>query len=115
MRTTNDLAFNAVAVSGTTVYTSDPIPAESMFECSVQAVTSGSNPNAALKLQFSDDLPTYGNPVNWSDVTSATVSLTNNGVYAIQRTAVCAQWLQIVFTMASGSGVLTARLKSNGN
>jgi len=114
MRTANDLVFNATSVSGTTAYTSDPIPAESMFQFTVQVVTAGSNPNGTLKVQMSNDLPGTNVPTNFSDITSATVSTTNNGVYAIQKIDCCAQWLQVVYTNASGSGTVTARLKSNG-
>lgn len=114
MRYTNDLAFSAVAVESTDVINSDWIDASSMFQVSVQVVTAGSNPTGALKLQFSDDNPTHGDPSNASDVTSATVSTTTNGVYAIQKTEICAMWVRLVYTNSSGSGTVTARLKSNG-
>jgi hypothetical protein len=114
MRTTNDLVFDAVAVSGTDAFTTSWIPAESMYQFSIQAVTTGSNPNGTLKAQFSNDNPTSGSPSNATDITSATVSTTNNGVYAIQKTDICAQWLRFVYTNASGSGVLSARIKTNG-
>lgn len=114
MRYANDLALSSVPVSGTDVYASDWIDASSMFEASVQAVTSGSNPTGALKLQFSNDNQSSGSPTNISDITSATVSTTTNGVYAIHRTSICAQWIRLLYTNASGSGIISARLKSNG-
>ena len=114
MRAPNDVVLDAVSVSSTNAYSSDPIQADQIFSVSCQAVTSGSNPNGALKLQFSNDsLTLAGGPTNWSDVTSATVSTTNNGVYAIQKADICANWIKFVYTNASGSGVITARFKGN--
>lgn len=114
MRAPNDIIFDAVAVSGTDVYNSEAIPADQLFEATCQAVTTGSNPNGALKAQFSNDNPTTGAPVSWSDITSATVSTTNNGTYAVQKFTFAAMFIRFVFTNASGSGVLTARFKGNG-
>ena len=114
MRAPNTLLFNGTAVTGTTAYTSDAIPAESMVYVSGQVVTAGSNPNGAFKLQFSNDYPLAGSPTNWSDVTGATVSTTSNGVYAIQAVVVCAQFVRFVYTNASGSGTISARYKASG-
>jgi hypothetical protein len=115
VRLINDALLSAVSVTGTNAYNSDPIKAESILQFSVQAVTSGSNPNGALKVQFSnDDQTSATSPTNWSDVTSATVSTTNNGVYAIQKIECCAMWLRLVYTNASGSGAITATIKTNG-
>jgi hypothetical protein len=113
MRAANDLILDAVSVSSTTAYVSEAIPSDQMFQASAQIVTSGSNPNGAFKAQMSDDNPTQGDPQNWSDITSATVSTTNNGVYAIQKFDVCAQYIRFVYTNASGSGVVSARFKGN--
>lgn len=115
MRLTNDLVLDAVSVSSTTAYSSNWIDASSMYQASVQAITSGSNPNGAMKLEFSNDNPTNGQgPSHASDITSATVSTTNNGVYAIQKTDICAMWIRVTYTNASGSGVISARIKTNG-
>lgn len=114
MRAANDIVLDAVSVSNTTAYPSAAIQADQIFSVSAQAVTTGSNPNGALKLQFSNDsLTLAGGPTNWSDVTNATVSTTNNGVYAIQKADICAMWIRFVYTNASGSGAITARFKAN--
>ena len=114
IRAPNTLVFDAEAVTGTNAYNSEALPADQMVYVSCQAVTAGSNPNGTLKLQFSNDNPTSGTPTNWSDVTNATVSTTNNGVYAIQPALVCGQWVRFVYTNASGSGTITARYKASG-
>lgn len=111
MRYSNDTIFSAVAVSETNAYNSEAIDASSMYSVSAQAVTAGSNPNGAMKLQFSNDTQS---PSSWSDVTNATVSTTNNGVYAIQKADICAMWIRFVYTNASGSGTITAAFKANG-
>lgn len=120
MRPSNELVLNAVAVSDTNAYPSQWIPASQIAWASVQAITSGSNPNGTLKIQFSNDNPTVGDPqalttLNVSDVTNATVSTTNNGVYAVQKAEICANWIRVIYTNASGSGVISARLQTTGN
>jgi hypothetical protein len=77
MRYINEPVFSSTAVTGTNVYTSGWLDASSMLQCSVQAVTTGTNPTGTLKLQFSNDSPTTGSPVNASDVTGATVYIFN--------------------------------------
>lgn len=119
-RTAPILAFNAKAVTGTNAYSSVIIPAAHIFCVSIQAVTSGSNPNGALKMQFSNDNPTAGiDPTNWSDVVDATVSTTSNGVYSIQpnhsqKIEICANFIKLVYTNASGSGVISAHVEIFG-
>lgn len=116
MRAANDILLSAVAVTGTTAYPTEAIPADQMFQASAQAVTTGNNPNGALKAQFSLDNPTNGappSPSSWSDITSATVSTTNNGVYAVQKFDVCAMFIRFVYTNASGDGAITVRFKGN--
>lgn len=114
MRYTNDLAMDAVAVSSTDTVTSSWIDSSSMFQISVQAVAAGSNPNGTLKIQFSNDNPTAGSPTHASDITSASVSIANNGTFAIQKTDICAQYIRLSYTNSSGSGTLSARIKTNG-
>lgn len=111
------LAFSAVSVSSTTAYSSVIIPAMNIWKASVQAVTSGSNPTGALKVQFSNDNPASGlssDVSHWSDLGSATVSTTSNGVYKIDAFDVCAMWIKLVYTNASNSGAITAHVKTLG-
>lgn len=115
MRYANDVIIPTTAVATTEVVSSEWVPASSVFNVSAQIVTTGSNPNGAFKLQFSNDDPSTGlAPSNASDVTSATVSTTTSGVYAIQKTEICAMWIRFVYTNASGSGFIAARFKTNG-
>lgn len=115
MRFIPNLAFSATSVSSTNVYTSAAIDASSVFAASVQVVSAGSNPNGTVTLQYSNDIVNAGvAQTNWSTVGSATVALTNNGVYKIDKQDISAMFLRLSYTNASGSGTLTAVIKTDG-
>jgi hypothetical protein len=98
---------------------SQPIFAQFMLYASVQVVIAGgTSPTGALKVQFSNDpggpQNTTQPPTHWSDVPSATVSATDNGVYAIPKFDVAYNWLKLVWTFTSGTGTLSANMKTTG-
>jgi len=81
---------------------SSAVPATQILSVSAQAVV-GSGALGTLKLQFSNDKPNQSGgpvagPTNWSDVTSASIAVSGAGLFAIQKTEVCAQYLRLVYT-----------------
>lgn len=94
------------------------ILAENLFNVSLQAVVTGTS-TGTLKLQYSNDIvnpviPT-GTPTNWSDVPSATVSITGAGVFGIAKTDICYQFIRAIFVHTNGAaGTLTAIIKGLG-
>lgn len=81
------------------------------IQCSVQAVATGTLAGN-LKLQFSNDSV---DPTNWSDITNATVSITGTpGVFSIQKTELCYNFVRVVFTKSGGTGTITVNYQSLG-
>jgi hypothetical protein len=70
----------------------------------------------AVKLQYSNDpVQSPAVPTNWSDIPSATVTLTGTaGVFSIPKTDLCYNWVQAVFTASGGAGTVTATLQGVG-
>jgi hypothetical protein len=97
---------------------SDAIPAEFMLYCSVQIVSTGTAAGNT-KLQGSNDMPPAGQmapfvPTNWTDITNTTKAVTAGGTAMIEKTDVCYQWVRVTWSGGSGTGTITARLKSTG-
>lgn len=113
MRQSSELVFTAQDISTTS--TSAAFRVNYGLSFSIQAVFSGGgSPVGVLKVQLSNDSPTTGNPVNWSDLAGATVSVSADGVVHIPKTEICYQFLRFIYTTTSGTGVCTARLNVIG-
>lgn len=108
MRFVNDQVLNAADAS--TNQTSSQVDTSYIVCSSVHAVVTGTAVGT-LKLQCSND---PNPPSNWSDVPSASVSITGAGAFLIPKQDVSYQWVRVVFTNSSGTGTITARLKSIG-
>ena len=94
------------------------IPADQLFMCSAQAVTTGTS-TGVLKLQASNDivLPMIGSaqPVNWFDIPGATVSIAGAGVVGIVKTELCYQQIRAVFTPANAAaGTISVNIQVAG-
>jgi hypothetical protein len=102
----NGTIMDAVAVTGTTVYTSTAIPLDGLKNCSISFVsTSTATGTAKLQGSVDDsvyiDLPNSGETVNKS-VTAASShmwNLSNLGYRSIK----------VVYTNATNSGTVTAK------
>lgn len=121
MRPNNYTALNGL--SAATVQNSLAIDGSQLYACSVQGILAGGGSNVGtLKIQSSDDPPylctvgTSGNliPTNWNDIASASVTFSGNGSMTIPKTDLCYQWIRIVYTQTSGTGVntITANVKT---
>lgn len=96
MRYSNETLINAVTANATT--NTAAIDARQVLCVSAQIVSTAAG-TGTLKLQVSNDhFGNVGNPTNWSDVTSATVSITAAGVFYIQKTEICAEYARLVYT-----------------
>lgn len=77
---------------------------------SVQAVFTGT-PNGVFLLQASNDPGVSANDwpkaVNWTDITSSTVTVTGAGDLAINVVNSGYQWVRLVYRATSNSGTLT--------
>lgn len=116
MRTNNTKALDAINIATASV-TSSAIDTEFVFNASVIVKVTGSSPNGSVKVQASNDIssPLNGNAeTNWVDIASQTVSFTDVGVYIIPKFDVCYQAIRLVYTKVSGTGALTANVKTNG-
>ena len=112
MRFLNEIEINAGDASGN--ISSTGFDASSMLSMSVQAFST-STAAGTLKVQFSNDkVNSVGLVTHWSDVTSATASIAAAATVAIQKFDICAQWIRLVYTSSSGSGALTASIKTIG-
>lgn len=111
MRQVND---NIIPFQAAATINSSQIPALNLFYCSAQITTTGSAAGT-LKLQASNDetngLVTV--PTNWSDIPSATVSVSGAGSFLIPKTDLCYQWVRVVYTN-SGTGNISVVFKALG-
>jgi len=91
--------------------------------CSAQAVVTGSNPTGTLNLQMSNDPPkglsvdSSGKPipVNWSNIPSATVTITGNGPFLIPNTVLSYRWVRAFFVHGNGaSGNIVVNMETTG-
>jgi len=104
----------AIPVQAADSVNSAAIPTENILNVSAQLVATGSAAGT-LKFQCSNDNPVAGNtpPTNWSDIPSATVSVSGAGVFLIPDTAICYQWVRLVYAN-SGTGTFGVMVKTVG-
>lgn len=113
---------SVLSVVNDTTTNSAAIDCSDVLQISVQAVSTGT-PTATVKIQASNDTP-IGKPgqngvpwvpTNWTDVPSATVSLSAAGSKLIPKTDLCYQFIRIVFTSSSGdTGTTAVNIKTIG-
>ena len=110
--------INIIPLQAAATITSAAIDARNLFYCSAQAIATGAGAAGTLKLQASDDIAgadgNSGSPSNWSDIPSATVSVSAAGAFLIPKTDLCYQWVRVVYTN-SGTGTINVRFKALGD
>lgn len=113
MRPNNIQLFAALDVTAN--QSSGAVPTENVLQCSVVAVLTGTSPTGTLKLQASNDAIFLPNaPVNWVDIPSASASVTGTGTWIVPKTEVCYQYVRLVWVKSSGTGTITANIKTIG-
>lgn len=109
-------------MTGTTVITSNPVRLDQIYGYAIQAVYTGS-PVGTLKLQASSDSParqtqvSNGGPdvvTNWTDITDSSEAVSGAGSFMWNVTGCFYNYVRLVYTNASGTGVLTAKLSEKG-
>lgn len=116
MRFLNDPII--IAGAGNAIQASNSIDCSFVINASVQVVT-GAGATGTIKLQASNDAPAPYNlqssittPTNWTDIASATASVTAGSTALIPKTDICYQWLRAVFTPTS-AGVQTIQPRAD--
>ena len=112
MRAFND---NIIKSQSAASITSAAIPTANVLMCSAQITTTGAG-NGTLKIQASNDGPQPANagPSNWSDIPSASVSVSGAGSFLIPKTDLCYEYIRIVYTNL-GTGTISVVYKSIGD
>jgi hypothetical protein len=108
MRLLNDILMNASDASANV--NSLGIDSSFMVAVSASAVVTGTAAGT-LKLQACNDKLT---PTHWIDVPSASQAVAGAGNYLIPKLDVAYQWLRVIYVSTSGTGTITANLKSIG-
>ncbi len=100
--------------------TSIGVDINQIYTFAIQAVYTGS-PVGTFKLQVSCDkvLPASGtdpaaNVLNWTDYTGSSQDISAAGDFAWLVNPAGYRWIRLVYTKASGSGVLNATLNGKG-
>lgn len=112
MRQIND---NIVPTQAAAMVTTVAIPALNLFYMSAQISATGSA-GGTLKFQASNDYSQASGfmPTNWSDIPSASVTVTGSGAYLIPKTDCCYEWVRLVYTN-TGTGTVSVVFKALGD
>lgn len=116
MRQLVDQVMNAL--DGSIDHNSAAIQTMNIFQMSAQVVATGAS-TGTVKLQFSNDIVNPSTPpaapTHWSDIPSATVSVSAAGVFAIPKTDICYEFVRVVYTHTNGSaGTISVNIKALG-
>lgn len=118
MRTNNikslDAADGSQSQNGTALYVGE-IGGALLF--SAQAPVNTGSAAGTLKLQWSIDKPDGRPgfaPSNWTDVTSSSATSDSSTKYAFQSILQTAEFIRAVYTVGSGTGTVTCRIKAVG-
>jgi hypothetical protein len=111
MRQVND---NIIPLQAAASITTAAISASLLFSISAQITATG-GAAGTLKFQASNDefWPNNNVPINWSDIPSASVSVTGDGVFLIPKIDLCYQWVRLVYTN-TGTGTISVVFKALG-
>lgn len=92
------------------------INAGQLFAISLQAVAVGTLAGT-LKFQFSNDVVLPGiAPTHWSDITGASVAVSNSGTYIIVKTDLCYNYVRAFYahTSHTATPTITASINAQG-
>lgn len=108
--------INIIPSQAAATVTSAAIPALNLFYCSAQCSATGAGAAGTMKLQASNDRPVASGavPTNWSDIPSATVSISAAGAFLIPKTELCYEWVRVVYTN-TGTGTFSVVFKALGD
>jgi hypothetical protein len=110
------LHINAIPSQTAATVNSAAILAVNLFYCSAQISVTGAGAGTLVIQASDDDLtnePTLS-PTNWSNIPSATVSVTGAGTYLIPTTTLCYQYVRVSYTN-TGTGTIAVTFKALGD
>jgi hypothetical protein len=115
------LNFNILPLQSTTVLSisSNAIDANQLFRCSAQVImTSASTITGTVTLQGSNDqgplMQPSTAPINWTNIPSASISVTGPGSFLVPNTEICYQWVRAQWSPSTGLGTINVNLKALG-
>lgn len=94
--------------------TSNAIDTCQWIAYSAHAIAAGATITGTVKVQVSNDEILAGQPVNWVDLTSASVSVTGAGSFLIPKADVCYRWMRIVYTKTTSAVGALISVNVNG-
>lgn len=107
----------AISTQTAATLTSNPIPTHQAYCCSLQVNTTGSAAGTAKLQASNDNIPgdyvTLQTPTNWTDIPSATVTVTTAGSVLIPKLDLSYQYIRVVYTN-TGTGTVQAVLSVLG-
>jgi hypothetical protein len=108
------LNYNIIPVQTAATVNSSPIEAINLLFASAQIISTGAGAGT-LKFQASNDVPNGTNSVvtNWSDIPSATVSVSGAGAFLIPKIELSYEWIRLVYTN-TGTGTISVNVKVLG-
>lgn len=113
MRVVNYTCISSADI--TSNQTSAAIESEYLFQASAHVIMTGSSPVGTVKIQISNDKPgPAGNPVNWVDLSGASVAINATGGFLIPKTEICYAWIRFFWTFTSGTGTVTVKMQGLG-
>lgn len=117
MKFLNSTVLNNISIGASA--NSAAIDASFMLNVSLIAQVTGSSPVGVLSIQGSNDIPPSSQapnsgftPTNWNNFVTANVGAT--GTFVIPKTDTCYRWIRVRYARTSGSGNITAEIKTNG-
>lgn len=106
--------YNVIGLQAAASINSIAVSTENVLMCSVQFTGTGTVVGT-MKIQASNDnVYAPAVPSNWSDIPSATISVSAAGTFLIPKTELSYKYIRVVFTLSSGSGNMSAQLQSIG-
>lgn len=107
----------AIATQTAATLTSNPIPVNQAYSCSLQISTTGAAAGIAIIQASNDHIPgdyaTLQTPMNWSAITGATVTISAAGSVLIPKLDLAYQYIRVVYTN-TGTGTVQAVLSVTG-
>lgn len=109
-------------MTGTTVVNSAAIPVDQLWGFAIQAAWTGT-PTGTIKLQASCDAPDRTNQTssgsatvaNWTDIADSSYAIAGaEGTYMWNVTSASYRFVRVVYTNASGDGVLDVTMCAKG-
>lgn len=112
MRISNELGLENINMATASDQFGPAIYIANVLSMSVQSVSTVDGVGT-IKVQVSND-SVKNSPTNWTDLAGATIAVTAASKLLLPKTEVCYQFMRLVYTKTSGTGIVNARVKTIG-